>query len=298
MRIVVFVKHVKYVYAQTGPDPKMNYIGPDDVINIINPLDELAVEEALRLKDKYRDAEVIAVSLGDRYAVGGLRRCLEMGADKAFHIQYDQYDELDSWATAIVLAQLALQVRFQLILCGKESIDTNSGLVGSYVAEILKIPHISGIVKLQKEDGDDRILVHRSVERSNREVMECTIPCLLTVDKGINTPRYPTLPEILRAQERAIEILEPKDLELPVESFGPSLNITRTIKLSRPKPRPRGRKQIDAKLSATERLKLMMKGGDSKENENTTVMEGISDSVFEEMEHILKECGVDFQTND
>ena len=129
-------------------------------------------------------------------------------------------------------------------------------------------------------------------------MLVCTITCLLTVENGINTPRYPTLPEIWRAQERTIEILEPKDLELPVESFGPSLNITQTIKLSRPKPRSRGRKQIDAKLSAAERLKLMMKGGDSKENENTTVMEGISDSVFEEMEHILKECGVDFQPSD
>lgn len=296
MKIIVFVKHVKYVYAQTGPDPKMNNIGPDDVINIINPLDELAVEEALKLKDRDRSTEVIVVSLGDRFAQEGIRKSLEMGADKGIHVLFDKYDELDSWATAIVLAQLARQVRFQLILCGREAIDSNAGLVGPYVAEILKIPHITSVVKLEKEDGDGKILVHRSVERNNREVMECTIPALITVDKRINTPRYPTLQGILSAKKKMIETLEPEDLELPVEPFGPSLNITRTIKLS--KPKPRGRKKIDAKLSAAERLKLMMKGGDSKEKEDTTVMEGISEEVFEEMERVMKECGVDFQTTD
>ena len=86
MKIVVCIKQVKFIYAQTGTDPKQNFIGPDDFVRIINPLDESAVEEALRIKEKHKDAEVIVISLGDRFAEEGLRKCLSIGADKAIHL--------------------------------------------------------------------------------------------------------------------------------------------------------------------------------------------------------------------
>lgn len=296
MKIIVFLKTVKFIYAQTGPDPKSNHIGPDDVVHIINPLDEMAIEEALKIKDDDKDIEVIIVSVGDKFAINGLRKSLEMGADRAVHIHCDEYDKLDSWSTAKLLAQFVKGIDFYLILCGRRSIDNNNGLVGPYVAELLNLPHISQVVEVQRDDVDDKVRVHRKVEKSNREIMECEVPALFTVEKGINAPRYPTLPMRLIAQSKKIEKLEPQDLGLPVDSLSFSSNFTEIIAFSKPKPKPRARN--DQNLSAAERLKLMMKGGNSKKKEDVTIMEGISNSVFLEVERVLKESGFDFKAGD
>jgi electron transfer flavoprotein beta subunit len=280
------------VYAQTGTDPKGNFIGPDDFVRIINPLDELAVEEALRIKERFEDTEVAVISLGDGSAEDGLRKCLSRGADEAIHIYDEDYGELDAWMTATVLASSIRDRDFQLVLCGRRAIDDNGGLVGPYVAEILGIPHVSGVVKLEMDGESKRVLVHRVVERGNREVMECTIPALFTVEKGINVPRYPTLPGILRAQKQVIQRVEIRDLELPLKSFGPALNLTETISLSNPKPKKRSGGLADATLSASDRLRLVMGGGDTETKGESTLVEGGTDEALSEIERVLRESGI------
>ena len=292
MKVIVFVKGIKHVYAQTGTDPKGNFIGPDDIVRIMNPLDELAVEEALRIKERQGDTEVIAISLGDGPAENGLRKCLSMGADEAIHIYDEGYGELDAWMTATALASSIRDRDFKLILCGRRASDDNGGLVGPYVAEILGIPHVSGVVKLEMDGKGEGVVVHRSVERGNREVMECTIPALFTLEKGINIPRYPTLPGILRAQKQAIQRVEIKDLRLPLNSFGPAHNVTVTISLSNPKPRKRSGGLADATLAASDRLKLVMGGGDTQTKEESTLVEGGTDEALSEIERVLRENGI------
>ena len=292
MKIIVFVKGIKYVYAQTGTDPKANFIGPDDIVRIINPLDELALEEALRFKEGYKDAEVIVISLGDGSAEDGLRKCLSMGADEAIHIYDEGYEELDAWMTATVLAYSIRNRHFRLIFCGSRAIDDNNGLVGPYIAEILKIPHVSRVVKLEIDGGGEGVLVQRAIERGNREVMEWTMPALFTVEKGINVPRYPTLPGILRAQKQAIQRVEIKDLKLPLKSFGPVHNLTETISLSNPKPKKRSGGLADATLSASDRLRLMMGGGDTETKGESTLVEGGTDEALSEIERVLRESGI------
>jgi electron transfer flavoprotein beta subunit len=292
MKIIVFVKGIKYVYAQTGTDPKANFIGPDDIVRIINPLDELALEEALRIKERQAGTEVLVISLGDGSAEDGLRKCLSMGADEAIHIYDEGYGELDAWMTATALASSIRDRDFKLILCGRRAIDDNGGLVGPYIAEILGIPHVSGVVKLEIDGGGGGVLVHRAVERGNREVMECTIPALFTVEKGINVPRYPTLPGILRAQKQAIQRVEIKDLKFPLKAFGPALNLTETISLSNPKPKKRSGGLADATLSASDRLRLMMGGGDTGTKGESTLVEGDTDEALSEIERVLRESGI------
>ncbi len=292
MKVIVFVKGIEYVYAQTGSDPKGNFIGPDDIVRIINPLDELALEEALRVKGRHGDTEVIVVSLGNGFAEDGLRKCLSMGADKAIHIYDQDYRKLDAWMTAMALAYAIRKRDFQLILCGRRAIDDNRGLVGPYIAEILKIPHVSGVVKLEIHGEGGEVLVHRAVERGNREIMECTIPALFTVEKGINTPRYPTLPEILRAQNQPIERLEIEDLKLPLKPFGPALNLTETISFLNPKPKKRSGGLADAALSASDRLRLVMGGGDRETQGESTLVEGGTDEALSEIERVLKENAI------
>ncbi len=292
MEIIVFVKQIEHVYAQTGTDPKGNFIGPDDIVRIINPLDELALEEALRVKEGHGDTEAIVISLGDRSAEDGLRKCLSMGADKAIHIYEEDYGELDAWMTATALAYSIRDRDFKLIFCGRRAIDDNRGLVGPYVAEILKIPHVSGVVRLEIHGEGEGVLVHRAVERGNREVMECSIPALFTVEKGINVPRYPTLPGILGAQNQPIERVEIEDLNLPLKPFGPALNLTETISLSNPKPKKRSRGLADAALSASDRLRLVMGGGDTETKGESTLVEGGTDEALSEIERVLKENGI------
>ena len=292
MKVIVFVKQIKHVYAQTGTDPKGNFIGPDDIVRIINPLDELAVEEALRIKERYEDTEVAVISLGDGSAEDGLRKCLSMGADKAIHICDEEYENLDAWMTATVLASFVRDRDFQLILCGRRAMDDNGGLVGPYIAEILGIPHVSGVVKLQIDGEGKGVVVHRVVERGNREIMECTIPALFTVEKGINVPRYPTLPGILRAQIQPIERLEIEDLKLPLKPFSPALNLTETISLSNPKPKKRSGGLADATLSASDRLRLVMGGGDTETKGESTLVEGGTDEALSEVERVLRESGI------
>jgi electron transfer flavoprotein beta subunit len=292
MEIIVFVKQIKHVYAQTGTDPKGNFIGPDDIVRIINPLDELAVEEALRVKEGHGDTEAIVISLGDRSAEDGLRKCLSMGADKAIHIYEEDYGKLDAWMTAMALAYSIRDRDFQLVFCGIRAIDDNRGLVGPYVAEILKIPHVSGVVRLEIHGEGERVLVHRAVEKGNREVMECTIPALFTVEKGINVPRYPTLPGILRAQNHPIERLDIEDLKLPLKPFTPGVNLTETIRFSNPKPKKRSGGLADAALSASDRLRLVMGGGDTETQGDSTLVEGSTDKALSEIERVLKENGI------
>lgn len=292
MRIIVLLKNIKYVYAQTGADPNQNNIGPDDIVNIINPLDELAIEEALRIKDGDSNSEVIVFSLGDDTAEEGLRRSLAMGADKAVHICYQKYEELDSWATATVLFHAIQNYGFKLILCGKEAMDDNNGLVGPYIAGMLDIPHITRVVRLEMRKDEGKIVVHRGLERGNRAVMECTIPALLTIERGSNVPRFPTLPGILRAQNQRVEKLDMDDLRLFARSFGPALNLTRTINVSRPKPKKETGDVVDSTISAADRLKLLMMGGESQRKKEGNLLEGSSDEVVHEIERVLKESGI------
>ena len=296
MRIGVLAKVAKRLIGQTGSDPRACYIGTGDIVEVLNPADETAIEEALRIKEEDPDTEVAAVSIGGQAAEIQLRRLLAMGADRALHIQFDGYDELDAWATASVLARALRGERFDLILCGEEAIDGNVGLVGPYLAEILEIPHISGVVRLVERSAQDEIVAHRGVDRNERVVLACSLPALLAVRDGINVPRYPSARSVLQARTRTIERRTLADLEMPADAT--SLNRTETIALTLPKPTRRDRQNVAPGLSAAERMNLMMKGGTQQAHEGSALIEGISDEALGEVVRVLRECGVIFKTSD
>lgn len=292
MKIIVCIKQIKYIYAQTGTDPKQNFIGSDDIVRLINPLDESAVEEALRIKEKHKDTEILIISLGDRFVEEGLRKCLSMGADKAIHVYVENCEKMDSWVTAAILAYSIRDLHYELIFCGKESVDDQCGLVGPYIAAILKIPYIPGIIKFEMDGARGKALVHRALERGNREIMACKVPALFTIGKGMNIPRYPNLPGILKAEHQMIEKLEVNHLALPMDPFDPVSSLTELISLSNPKPKRKAKSSEDARLSASDRLKRIVKRADSKEKEDSKVLEGGSDKVLHEFERVMVENGI------
>jgi electron transfer flavoprotein beta subunit len=291
MRIIVLVKTVKFVYAQTGTEIAKNYIGPDDIIHILNPYDELAMEYALKLKDRQAGTKVLALSLGDGFAEEGLRRSLAMGADEAIHIEYEDYENLDPCATASTLAPVCRQSGFDLILCGAEALDDNAGLVGPYVAESLNIPHISRAVKIEMHGKGERVQVHRAVERGDRQILECRLPALLAIEKGTTVPRYPALAGFLRAENWPLMKLAPKDLDLPIYEPDQLRKLTERTALSNPKPKRKKEGHLKKKLSAAERLKLITKREPSKEKEGGKIIEGFSEEMFARLNRILTEAG-------
>jgi electron transfer flavoprotein beta subunit len=289
MKIIVLIKSVGLVYAQTGMEMAKSYIGADDTIHIINPLDEVAVEFALRIRDRIPSTRVTALSLGDVDARTDLVKCLAVGVDKAVWIKDDAGWTLDAWTRAMALAAYIREQSYDLILGGRHAIDDNDGMTAPYLAEMINIPQINGVVTMEETIDPIRVVVHRVVERGNKEILECALPCLLTIDKGAGIPRYPTLPGILRAERQIIETSSIKVLDS--RSLGTELRMTEIKKISNPKPKKRKDISTLETFSAGTRLRFLMKGGRQDDKKSSKLIDGTSDRALVEMERILRENG-------
>lgn len=189
------------------------HISEEGVEFIINPYDEYAVEEAIRLKEKH-GGEVTVLTIGPERAEQALRTAMAMGADKAVIVNIEDVDdELDEHSFAQILHATIKEedLDFDLILCGYMAIDDGSAQVGPRLAELLEIPHISTIVKLDV-DGK-QVTVEKDVE-GDLEVIEASLPLLVTAQQGLNEPRYPSLPGIRKATKKPLTRLELDDLGL------------------------------------------------------------------------------------
>lgn len=200
-------------------------INEDGAEFIINPYDEYAVEEAIQVRDQH-GGEVTVISVGCEESEKQLRTALAMGADKAVLINTeDDLDYADQYSTAKILSEYLKDKDVDLIIAGNVAIDGGSGQVGPRVAESLNIPYITTITKLEI-DGTN-VKVTRDVEGDSEEI-ESTLPVLVTAQQGLNEPRYPSLPGIMKAKKKPLEELELDDLDLDeddVEAKTKTLNI-------------------------------------------------------------------------
>jgi len=166
---------------------------PKDMELVISDYDETAVEAALQIKDS-QAANITVISLGAESARTAIRRCIAMGADAGLLLSDPAFDDSDSFATASVLASAIKKMgSFDLILCGRQEGDWDAGQVGSGIAELLGIPSMTMIGKIELQDGE--AIVERVVS-DGREIVECPLPVLLTVSSEIGEPRYPSLRRI------------------------------------------------------------------------------------------------------
>jgi electron transfer flavoprotein beta subunit len=181
----------------------------DNVESIINPYDEYAVEEAVKLKEEH-GGEVMVITVGPSQAESALRTALAIGADKAVLIENEDHS-LDELGIAKVLAAAIKDREYDIILGGNMSVDNGASQVGPRVAEELGIPHVSTITKLEI-DGKS-VKVQRDVE-GDVEIIESVLPILVTAQQGLNEPRYPSLPGIMKAKKKPLERLAIEDLNL------------------------------------------------------------------------------------
>ncbi|KIL44637.1 electron transfer flavoprotein subunit beta/FixA family protein [Jeotgalibacillus soli] len=210
-------------------------IAEDGAEFIINPYDEYAIEEAIQLRDEH-DGEVTVVSVGSEEAEKQLRTALAMGADKAVLINIeDDVEETDQFTTARILAEYLKDKEADLILAGNVAIDGGSGQVGPRVAEQLNIPYVTTITSI-KIDGETVTIV-RDVE-GDSETLETSLPLLVTAQQGLNEPRYPSLPGIMKAKKKPLEELELDDLDLEEDDVEAK---TKTIEIYLPPKKEAGR---------------------------------------------------------
>jgi len=270
-RTVVCVKQIRHIYARTGLDPATHFIAAADVVNIVNPLDELAVEAAVRLRDAQGGGEVVVLTLGELLAEEELRRCLAMGADRLIRLDAPCFRDLDAWATGVVLAAAARRLDPDLVLCGRRALDDCSGQVPAIIAGQLGTPLVCRVVGLEVNAAARKVVAHRALDRGDREIVECSLPAVLAVDKGINEPRYPALPALLGSREAGIEVWDASLLGLDPAATRP---LTRVVRLYPPRPRARKIKAPDSSLSAQARIQMLMGGGAApKKKEGARILE-------------------------
>ncbi|MUK86932.1 electron transfer flavoprotein subunit beta [Ornithinibacillus sp. L9] len=202
---------------------------------IINPYDEYAVEEAIKQRDEH-GGEVTVVTIGDEDSEKQLRTALAMGADKAVLINTEEdLEDGDQFTTAKILEAFFEDKEVDLILAGNVAIDEASGQVGPRLAERLGIPYVTTITNLEI-DGDT-VKIDKDVE-GDVEKVETSLPVLVTCQQGLNEPRYPSLPGIMKAKKKPLEELEIDDLDLDEDELEPK---TKTVDIFLPPEKEAGR---------------------------------------------------------
>jgi len=208
MKIAVLVKQVPDTETKIQVlDGKINEAG---IKWAMNPYDEFAVEEALKLKEKLGQAEVIVFSAGPQRVVEAIRQALAMGADRGVRIDSTGL-ELDPFTTASVLAKAVAEEQCQIVFAGKQAIDDDAQQVHIAVAELLKFAHAVPISKFEFIDAS-KVKVDCPLAGGRKEVLEVSLPAVLGCDKGLNQPRYASLPGIMKAKTKPLKELKAADL--------------------------------------------------------------------------------------
>ncbi len=181
---------------------------------IINPYDEFAIEEGLRLREK-NGGTVTGLTIGPEVSTDILRTALAMGCDKVILVK--GREDGDSYYVAKNIAAIAKEINPDLILMGRQSIDYDSFQTPSVVGELLDMPSISVVSKLEITDGN--VKADRDIE-GGKEVVETTLPCIISTQKGLNEPRYPKLPDIMKAKSKPIDLRDAVESENSIELLG------------------------------------------------------------------------------
>ncbi|MCI0148811.1 electron transfer flavoprotein subunit beta/FixA family protein [Paraburkholderia sediminicola] len=247
MKILVCVKRVVDYNVKVRVKPDGSGVDIANVKMSMNPFDEIAVEEAVRLREAGVATEVIAVSCGVTQCQETLRTALAIGADRA--ILVESTEELQPLAVAKILKALVDKEQPHLIILGKQAIDDDSNQTGQMLAALAGLPQATFASKVMVDDG--KVSVAREIDGGS-ETLSLTLPAVITTDLRLNEPRYVTLPNIMKAKKKPMESLDPADLGVNVT---PRLKM---LKVAEPPQRSAGVKVPDVK-TLVEKLKTEAK---------------------------------------
>ena len=228
MNIVVCLKQVPGT-TEVKIDPETNTLVREGIKNVVNPFDSYALEEGVRLKERY-GGKVIAITMGPPQAEEMLREAISSGADEAILISDGAFAGSDTLATSYTLAQAVNKIGdCDLVICGRQTLDGDTGQVGPELAEMLDLPFVAYVSKVEEiENGLMR--VQRMVE-DGHEVVEASLPAVITVVKEINVPRLPSLRGLARAKSADIPTWTATELGVDKDRIGLRGSATRVIKV-------------------------------------------------------------------
>ena len=254
MKTVVCVKQI--------PDPTIVKFDIEtrtlgNVHYVIDPVDEAALSAAIRIREK-SGGQVTAVSLGPPRARDVLETCLKMGADNAIHLCHASFENVDSYTTSLILARAIQALEYDIILCGKASLDDGNGFVGAALAERLDLPLVTSTTRIDIFADTNTAVVHRRVKGGDREILETPLPALFTVEVVLASPVYPALRTILAGKRKQVATLDPASIGIAVDRLEPAMTV---VGISQPKPRLKKTATIDSSLSPAERMRLIAAGG-------------------------------------
>ena len=237
MNIVVCLKQVPGT-TEVKIDPQTNTLVRQGIKNIVNPFDTYALEEGVRVKERY-GGRVTAISMGPAQAEEVLREAIATGADDAVLLSDSAFAGADTLATAYTLARAIDKLeQYDLIICGRQTIDGDTGQVGPELAEMLKLPFVAYVSKLD-EISNGYMRVKRMIE-DGYEVIETPLPAVLTVVKEINVPRLPSLRGLAKAKSAVIPVWTAQELGVDNNMVGLSGSATRVIEIFFPQRDRRG----------------------------------------------------------
>jgi electron transfer flavoprotein beta subunit len=234
VNVIVCIKQVPEVAdAELELDEQSGDVDRDDLVLGINEWDNYAVEAAVRLKEQL-GGKVTAITIGDEDAEDELRRALAMGADAAVLVDVEDFEGADAVGIARGLAGAIAELEdgYDLVLTGAQSADDGWGQVGGALAELLGLPYATLAVAI--EPGADTVVVRRELEANTHERVELGLPALVTVQTGINEPRYVSIMGIRKARSIEITELDADDLELGVEQIGAAASAVAEQRLTLP----------------------------------------------------------------
>ena len=223
MDIVACLKQVPDTETQIKIAGDGKSIDTSDIKWVMNPYCEYGVEEALRLKEKF-EGTVTVISVGPARVLESLRTALAMGADKAIHVETET-TELSPLTTAKLLAAAIKEIPCDAIFCGQRAVDNDQAQVGAALAQLLGLPHVALGVKLEVTEDQSAARINQPVE-GQINIYETSLPFLLTAQKGLNEPRYASLPGIMKAKKKPMDKKDPDALGVSLDSNFEILAVT------------------------------------------------------------------------
>ena len=212
MKILVVLKQVPDSTTNIKIRPDGEDIDRTGVKMVVDPFDEFAIEQAVVLKEKRSDVEsVTALIVGPAQAAEALRTALAVGADDAIHLQDEAFDALDELQKAALIAAVIKDGGYGLVFRGKQEIDLDSGHLGPALAEALDWPHVGAATKFELADDGKSFVAHRRIEGAEERV-EVQLPALVTCEKGLCEMRYPSLPNLMKAKRKPVQVMASADV--------------------------------------------------------------------------------------
>ena len=237
MHFVVCIKQVPET-ANVRINPETNTLMREGVASIVNPFDMYAIEESLRLRERV-GGKITVLTMGPPQAEAALREAISMGADQGILISDRAFAGSDTWATSYTLAMAIRKLGdFSVILCGKQASDGDTAQVGPGIATHLDLPQITYVRKIE-QIAADRLVAERLLE-TGYEVIETSLPCLLTVVKEINEPRLPSLKGKMAAKKAQIVTWKAEDIGADKAMIGLNGSPTKVVRVFTPEPRKGG----------------------------------------------------------